>query len=292
MSAAIIAHYAVKFRDNTRCAKTSRDASHIQTRTDGYRKISKVKSFWGQHTNFQMDVKKIPQSIFLKKCDCVVEERLLYMLVPKTSRGQLLPGWALFFRHTLRLHECRILNKYGLYSSLWVKTIMVPRWLQSPRAYSFNQSLSWPYIFVYYKSHLLWWAFLFSLDRWHGWGAPVCVYNNTLPLGLYHVFIGPRNTFSLERMRTPVRHISYGIPQISYAPKALDRSLAAYLRCDLKANVFVYSCNCRAYLWKQLRTYAGFFRVDFHKAHTFERLCEITCCRYCWQVAQKITPQK
>ena len=36
--------------------------------------------------------------------------------------------------------------------------------------------------------------------------------------------------------------------QISYAPKALDRSLAAYLRCDLKANVFVYPCNCCAYL--------------------------------------------
>ena len=25
------------------------------------------------------------------------------MLVPKTLRGQLIPGWALFFRHTLRL---------------------------------------------------------------------------------------------------------------------------------------------------------------------------------------------
>ena len=57
----------------------------------------------GQHTNFQMDVKKIPQSIFWKKSCCVVEERLLYMLVPKTSRGQLIPGWALFFRYTLRL---------------------------------------------------------------------------------------------------------------------------------------------------------------------------------------------
>ena len=79
--------------------------------------------------------------------------------------------------------------------------------------------------------------------------------------------------------------------QISYAPKALDRSLAAYLRCDLKANVFVYSCNCRAYLWKQLRTYAVFFALIFMK-RTFERLCEITCCRYSWQVAQKITPQK
>ena len=55
------------------------------------------------------------------------------------------------------------------------------------------------------------------------------------------------------------------ITQISYAPKALDRSLAAYLRCDLKANVFVYSCDCRAYLWKRLRTYAVFIALIFIK---------------------------
>ena len=102
-----------------------------------------------------------------------------------------------------------------------------------------------------------------------------------------------RATFSKDQKRE--KH-NRGRPddqktQISYAPKALDRSLAAYLRCDLKANVFVYSCNCRAYLWKQLRTYAVFFVLIFIK-RTFERLCEITCCRYCWQVAQKITPQK
>ena len=99
----LIAHCAGKIRDNTRCAKTSREVAHIQTHTDGYRKINKVKSFWGQHTNFQMDVKKNSPKYFLKKCCCVVEERLLYMLLPKTSRGQLIPGWALFFRHTLRL---------------------------------------------------------------------------------------------------------------------------------------------------------------------------------------------
>ena len=51
-------------------------------------------------------------------------------------------------------------NIYGLHSSLWVKTsgpsVTAPlskiAQLQSPRAHSFNQSLSWPYIFVYYVS--------------------------------------------------------------------------------------------------------------------------------------------
>ena len=63
-------------------------------------------------------------------------------------------------------------NIYGLHSSLWVKTngpqvtaivlfcfgaapLGKIAQLQSPQAHSFNQSLSWPYIFVYY---LLWTA--------------------------------------------------------------------------------------------------------------------------------------
>ena len=50
-----------------------------------------------------MGIKKIPQSIFLEKSGCVVEERLLYMLVPKSLRGQLLPGLGSFFLTTLRL---------------------------------------------------------------------------------------------------------------------------------------------------------------------------------------------
>ena len=47
---------------------------------------------------------------------------------------------------------------YGLHSSLWVKTngpsvtaiVLFNSTFRSPRAhYSFNQSLSWPYIFVF-----------------------------------------------------------------------------------------------------------------------------------------------
>ena len=102
-SLSLIAHYAVKFRDNTRCTNTSREAMRIQTRTDDYQKINQVKSFCCQHTNFQMGIKKIPQSIFLKKSGCVVEEKLLYILVPKLLRGQLLLGWGSFFLPTLRL---------------------------------------------------------------------------------------------------------------------------------------------------------------------------------------------
>ena len=51
--------------------------------------------------------KNSPKYFFVKIC-CVVEERLLYMLVPKSSRGQLIPGWALLFRHTLRLYGLRV----------------------------------------------------------------------------------------------------------------------------------------------------------------------------------------
>ena len=35
-SLSLIAHYAVKFCDNTQCIKTSREATRIQTRTDDY----------------------------------------------------------------------------------------------------------------------------------------------------------------------------------------------------------------------------------------------------------------
>ena len=61
-------------------------------------------------------------------------------------------------------------------------------------------------------------------------------------------------------------------PQISYAPKALDRSLAAYLRCDLKANVFCLPLRLSRVLWKQLRTYAVFIALIFHKAHILATL--------------------
>ena len=61
------------------------------------------------------------------------------------------------------------------------------------------------------------------------------------------------------------------VTQISYAPKALDRSLAAYLRCDLKANVFVYSCLPRVFV-KTITHVRSFFRVNFHKAHILATL--------------------
>ena len=59
------------------------------------------------------------------------------------------------------------------------------------------------------------------------------------------------------------------VTQISYAPKALDRSLAAYLRCDLKANVFVYSCDCRAYFVKAITHVRSLFHDYLSAAHIF-----------------------
>ena len=62
------------------------------------------------------------------------------------------------------MNEVYKTNKYGLHLSLSVKTngpsVTVLCWfpsplrkiaqLQSPRVHSFKESLSWPYIFVYY----------------------------------------------------------------------------------------------------------------------------------------------
>ena len=61
----------------------------------------------------------------------------------------------------------------------------------------------------------------------------------------------------------PIYADAYISTQISYAPKALDRSLAAYLRCDLKANVFCLLLRLSRVLWKQLRTYAVFIALIF-----------------------------
>ena len=56
-------------------------------------------------TKLSNGCKKNSPKYFFVKIGCVVEERLLYMLVPKSSRGQLIPGWALLFRHILRLYS-------------------------------------------------------------------------------------------------------------------------------------------------------------------------------------------
>ena len=60
--------------------------------------------------------------------------------------------------------------------------------------------------------------------------------------------------------------------QISYAPKALDRSLAAYLRCDLKANVFCLLLRLPRVFVKTVTHVRSFYRVNFHRAHILATL--------------------
>ena len=55
--------------------------------------------------------------------------------------------------------------------------------------------------------------------------------------------------------------------QISYAPKALDRSLAAYLRCDLKANVFCLLLRLPRVLVKQITHIRSLFGDNLSAAH-------------------------
>ena len=66
-----------------------------------------------------MGIKKIPQSIFFEKCGCVVQEKLLYMLVPKSLRGQLLLGLGSFYLPTLRLKGLSRIAKYPKSDALW-----------------------------------------------------------------------------------------------------------------------------------------------------------------------------
>ena len=74
------------------------------------------------------------------------------------------------------------------------------------------------------------------------------------------------NIFAFGRLQ------KWRLTQISYAPKALDRSLAAYLRCDLKANVFCLLLRPSRVFVKAITHVRSFFRVNFHKAHILATL--------------------